>query len=449
MTMLDIPGKRDLLSTKNNVMTDIKINKAGSNFERVPLNPYRFKGGATTEIWTVTAGLESDSGIRKTGLGVQGVLWSDAAVAAAYTESGGNALMYSVSEWALQFIKGKTFKTPVQLLDTIFPEVYAYAKDVTRNPDLTKTFALNALVCVDNAAWLLYAAENNMKNFDEMIPEPYRPGLSYKHEGVASMPSFPVGTPVEKLEEAAEEGYFMMKLKIGAAGSQEEMLEKDKEFLTAVHQTLGGRQTPYTEDGKIPYYLDANGRYEKKETLLQLLDHAKKIGAFDQLAVIEEPLPEHNNEYVGDVGVRVAADERAHTLEDAEHCIELGYSAFAVKAIAKTLSMTMKITQLAYEHQIPCFCADLTVNPILVEWNKNIAARLPAFPGISTGLQEANGHQYYKEWGKLPSYHPMAGAPWTEARGGVYRTNESFFRDSGGILEPASHYESLFDFPEG
>src|SRR5690625_152662 len=86
-TMLDIPGRRSLLSTKNNTMADIKITKAGSNFERVPLNPYRFKGGAITEIWTVIAGLESDSGIRKAGLGVQGVLWSDAAVATAYTES--------------------------------------------------------------------------------------------------------------------------------------------------------------------------------------------------------------------------------------------------------------------------------------------------------------------------------------------------------------------------
>src|SRR5699024_2770764 len=193
----------------------------------------------------------------------------------------------------------------------------------------------------------------------------------------------------------------------------------------------------------IPYYLDANGRYEKKETLLQLLDHAKKIGAFDQLAVIEEPLPEHNNEYVGDVGVRVAADERAHTLEDAEHCIELGYSAFAVKAIAKTLSMTMKITQLAYEHQIPCFCADLTVNPILVEWNKNVAARLQPFPGISVGLQEANGHQYYKNWDRQLSYHPMPKAEWVKAKQGVYPTGGSFYEHSGGIFNPSGHYEAL------
>jgi len=432
-------------------MTDkqIRIRNTDSNFEREPLYPYRFKGGAVTESWQIAALLESDSGHRAVGLASQGVLWSDARVASAHSEAGGNALMYAVTEYALKILKGQTFSDPISLLDDIYPEVYKYAAKITDQPDLRKTFALNALVAVDNVVWLLYAAENGLKNFDEMIPEAYQPGLSARHEKVASIPSFSTGTPVEQLIRAVDEGFFMLKLKIGAAGSQEEMLKKDMEFLSQVHEAMSRYETPYTDNGKIPYYFDANGRYEKKETLERLLDHARQTGAFDQIAVIEEPFDESNESFVGDLGVMIAADESAHTAEDAAHRIELGYKAFAVKPIAKTMSMTMKITQLAYEHQIPCFCADLTVNPILVEWNKNIAARLPAFPGISTGLQEANGHQYYKEWGKLLSYHPMAGAPWTEARGGVYRTNESFFRDSGGILEPASHYESLFDFPEG
>ena len=81
-----------------------------------------------------------------------------------------------------------------------------------------------------------------------------------------------------------------MKLKTGTASTQKEMLDKDIEFLTAVHKTLGDRETPYTKNGKIPYYFDVNERYEKKETLERFLDHAKKIGAFDQIAVIEELL---------------------------------------------------------------------------------------------------------------------------------------------------------------
>lgn len=432
-------------------MTDkqIRIRNTESNFEREPLFPYRFKGGAVTESWQIAALLESDSGHRKVGLASQGVLWSDARVASAHSEAGGNALMYAVTEYALKILKGQTFSDPIRLLDDLYPEMYKYAVKITDQPDLRKTFALNALVAVDNAVWLLYAAEHGLKNFDEMIPDAYLPGLSARHEKVASIPSFSTGTPVDQLIRAVDEGFFMLKLKIGAAGSQEEMLKKDMEFLSQVHEAMSRYETPYTDSGKIPYYFDANGRYEQKETLERLLDHARKTGAFDQISVIEEPFDESNEAFVGDLGVMIAADESAHTAEDAAHRIELGYKAFAVKPIAKTMSMTMKITQLAYENQIPCFCADLTVNPILVEWNKNIAARLPAFPGISTGLQEANGHQYYKEWDKLLSYHPMAGAPWTEAREGVYRTDESFFRDSGGILKPASHYDSLFDFPEG
>ncbi|GAB3910855.1 hypothetical protein GCM10028803_51050 [Larkinella knui] len=425
-------------------LAKIRIRNVNSNFEREPLNPYRFKGSAITDSWQAISLLESDTGIRKIGLGTQGVLWSDSSVFAAHSESAGNALMYAMSEHALQLIKGTSFTTPIDLLDTLLPEVLAYGKLITRNPDLRKTFALNALVSVDNAAWLLYAQENKMARFDDMVPAAYKPGLSYRHNKVASIPSFSVGTTAEKIKAAADEGYFIMKLKTGSAGTQSEMIEKDIAFLTAVHKAIGHYETPYTKTGKIPYYFDANGRYEKKETLLRFLDHAKKIGAFDQIAVIEEPFEENNEVFVGDMGVRVAADESAHTVEDAARRIEQGYSAIAVKAIAKTLSMTMKITQLAYEKKIPCFCADLTVNPILVDWNKSVAARLPPFPGMTVGLQETNGHQYYKNWDKMMAYHPKAGATWTKTQKGVYLTDQSFYEQSGGIFDPSAHYEAVF-----
>ncbi|WP_138476731.1 mandelate racemase/muconate lactonizing enzyme family protein [Dyadobacter bucti] len=422
----------------------ITIKNVSSNFEREPLNPYRFKGSAITDSWQAVAMLESDSGIKKVGIGTQGVLWSDSKVFAAHSESAGNALMYAMSERALQIMKGISFTDPVQLLDDLLPEVLDYGKKITRNPDLRKTFALNALVCVDNAAWLLYAQENGITQFDRMIPAAYQPGLSYRHEKVASIPSFAVGTSAERIKQAADEGYFILKLKTGSAGTQQEMIEKDIAFLTAVHKAIGHYETPYTKNGKIPYYFDANGRYEKKETLMRFLDHAKKIGAFDQIAVIEEPFEESNETYVGDLGVRVAADESAHTVEDAAHRIELGYSAIAVKAIAKTLTMTMKITQLAYEKKIPCFCADLTVSPILVDWNKNVAARLQPFPGMTVGLQETNGHQYYKNWEKLMSFHPKANSSWTRTQKGVYITDASFYAESGGILAPSEHYQQMF-----
>jgi hypothetical protein len=430
--------------TKMKKPSTIRIKNVDSNFEREPLYPYRFKGSVISEGWQTAAYLESESGIHKVGIGGQGILWSDSKVFAAHSANGGNALMYAMSERALQIMKGNSFTNPLELLDQLLPEVYEYGKKITGNPDLRKTFALNSLVCVDNAAWLLYAAENNITRFDDLIPSHLKPGLSYRHSKVASMPSFSVGADVKKIKAAADEGYFIMKLKTGSAGTQKEMLEKDIAFLTAVHAAIGHYETPYTKSGKIPYYFDANERYDEKSTLQRFLDHAKKIGAFDQIAVIEEPLGERSDVYVGDLGVTIAADESAHTVEDAAKRIEQGYSAIAVKAIAKTLSETMRITQLAHEKNVTCFCADLTVNPILVDWNKNVAARLAPFPDIGMGLQETNGHQYYKNWKTMMSYHPKANGTWTQTKQGVYVTDKSFYDESGGIFLPSPHYEQMF-----
>lgn len=423
----------------------IKIRNVDSNFERESLHPYRFKGSAITEAWQTAAMLESESGNKVVGIGTQSVLWSDARVFAAHSVNGGNALMFAMSERALQIMKGNTFNDPHELLDRLLPEIFEYGKKITGNADLRKTFALNALVCIDNAAWVLYARENKIKNFDDLIPAAYRPGLSARHSKVGSMPSFSAGTDIAKIKKAADEGYFIMKLKIGSAGTQKEMLEKDIEFLTAVHKAIGHYETPYTKSGKIPYYFDANERYDEKDSLLRFLDHAKKIGAFGQISCIEEPFGERNQNSVKDIDMILAADESAHTVEDAAARIEQGYRAIAVKAVAKTLSMTMRITQLAHEKNIPCFCADLTVNPILVDWNKAVAARLAPFPQLNIGLQETNGHQYYIDWDRMMSYHPRANANWTVTHKGVYETDKTFYDLSGGILEDSKHYLDMFN----
>ncbi|MEI7830742.1 MAG: enolase C-terminal domain-like protein [Prolixibacteraceae bacterium] len=424
----------------------ITISDVNSNFEREPLiRPFGFKGGYMTEIWQTVNYLKSSSGEHQIGLCTQNVLWSDAKVFASHSESGGNALMFALTERALQIMKGQTFSTPVELLDNILPEVYAYGQKITSNPQLRKTFALNALVGTDNAAWLLYAKENGYKNFDEMIPKAYRPALSNHHSKAAAIPLMAYSIPINEIQAAVEQGYFFMKIKIGQPGTQEEMLEKDKARLTAIHQAIGNVRTPHTKDGKLPYYFDANGRYEKKEMLLRLIDHAKKIGAFDQIAIIEEPFAEELEFNVSDIPVRLAADESAHTDADAIKRIEMGYKAIALKAIAKTLSMTMKIAQVAHERNIPCFCADLTINPILVEWNKNVAGRLNSFPGIGNlGLVESNGHQNYKNWETMMSYHPRKDGAWVRATKGVYELNEEFYRTGGGIFDPMPHYEEMF-----
>lgn len=423
----------------------ITIQSVGSNFEREPLiRPFGFKGGYMTEIWQTANMIRSTSGIGKVGLCTQNVLWSDANVFASHSESGGNALMYSLTEHALQLLKGKTFTMPVELLDDILDEVYQYGIKITSNPNLRKTFALNALVGIDNALWMLFAAENGIRNFDDMIPEKFRPALSKHHKVVASIPLMAYSIPISEIVQAVDTGYFFMKIKIGQPGTQEEMLVKDMERLSSIHKAIGNYKTPHTSSGKLPYYFDANGRYEKKETLLKLIDHAKKIGAFEQIAIIEEPFPEELQIDVSDIPVRLAADESAHTDQDAITRIGMGYKAIALKAIAKTLSMTMKIANVAKERNIPCFCADLTVNPILVDWNKNVAARLDPFPGLGTGLLETNGHQNYKNWSTMENYHPFKDAIWRKTQDGVFNLDTDFYNKSGGILTDSNHYMELF-----
>ena len=426
-------------------MKSITITTVGSNFEREPLvRPFGFKGGYMSEIWQSAAMLGSAGGKRGIGLCSQGVLWSDAQVFAGHSESGGNALMYAMSEWAVQQLKGQTFSDPVALLESIRHDVYAYGKKITGHAGLRETFALNALVGVDFAVWQLYAAENGISNFDHLIPAAYRPALAHRHTRAASIPLMAYGIPIEELKAAVEAGYFFMKIKIGQPGTQAEMLEKDMARISAIHAAIGDARTPYTANGKLPYYFDANGRYESKETLLRLLDHTKAIGAFDQIALIEEPFPEELEIDIRDIPVRVAADESAHTDHDALKRIQMGYSAIALKPIAKTFSMSLKIAQVAHEHGVPCFCADLTVSPLLIEWNKNVAARLAPFPGLGIGLIETNGHQNYRNWETMRGYHPRADAPWARTQRGVFELDADYYAQSGAVLQPSPHFEAMF-----
>ncbi len=440
------PLETPVIRSSEPSLKSIKISGVSADFEREPLiRPFGFKGGYMSEIWQTVAYIESASGNHGIGLCSQSVLWSDAGVFTSHSESAGNALMYAMTERALQMIRGQSFNSPVRLLDDIYPEVYEYGKKITSKPDLRKTFALNALVAVDNAAWLLFRQENNLTTFDDLIPSEYKPAFSQRHENVAGIPLIAYTIPVDEIKAATDQGYFFMKIKIGQPGTQEEMLEKDKERLTAIHRAISNVRTSYTKDGRLPYYFDANGRYEKKSTLLRLLDHAKSIGALDQITIIEEPFPEEAEIDVSDIPVRLAADESAHTAEDTVKRIEMGYRAVALKAIAKTLSMTMKIAKAAWDRKIPCFCADLTVNPILVEWNKNVAARLDSFPGLGNlGLVESNGHQNYSNWETMMGYHPRKESHWVRINKGVYNLNDEFYKSGGGIFDPVPHYEKMF-----
>lgn len=422
----------------------VHIASTKSNYVREPLiRPFGFKGGFMTGIWQSVFRLTSANGIESIGLGTQNVLWSDATVFAAHSEEDGNALMFSISKQALSLIQGESFCTPIELQERILEDLLRESKRITGNPDLRMTFVLNALVGIDNALWVLYAREKGITRFDQLIPEPYRPALATRHDKVASIPLMAYNIPLDEIRAATDDGYFFMKIKIGQPGTQEEMLEKDMARITEIHQVIGTVETPHTANGRLPYYFDANGRYQSKELLVRLLEHADKIGALEQIQIIEEPFPEELEIGVHDLPVRLAADESAHTDVDALKRIEMGYGAIALKPIAKTMSMSMKIAQLAHERKVPCFCADLTVNPVLVEWNKAVACRLSPFPGLEMGLLETNGHQNYARWDRMRDALPFRDAPWANPVRGVFRLDEDYYAKNGGILDDPAVYPDL------
>ncbi|MEP7259452.1 MAG: enolase C-terminal domain-like protein, partial [Flavitalea sp.] len=324
-------------------------------------------------------------------------------------------------------------------------ELMAEAIKMTGKKDLNPNFLLNALISVDNAAWMLYAAENRFNTFDSMIPEAFKKGISYHNEKVAVMFQVSYGMPLEDIGLAVERGYFLIKIKTGQPGTQEEMIQKDMDRLTQVHNFLKNKRTPNTSDGKLLYTMDANGRYETKAILQRYVDHAKKIGALNQVLFIEEPLHEDNEEYVGDTGVRIGADESVREASDALRRLDQGYSLMVLKGIAKTLSKSIKIAMLAHERNIPCICADLTVNPILIDWNKNLASRVAPFPGLGMGMMETNGDMNYQNWKNMISYHPAAEVSWTQVKNGAFNLNKDFYNRSGGIFERSPHYSDLIN----
>lgn len=428
----------------------MRIQSTNSNFVREPMAaPFGFKGSYLTELWQSIAKISTadHTGI---GVGVQSVLWSDAAVFSSASQSGGNAYMFAMSEYALKLIEGMDFQDPFTLLDEIFPKVYAYGKQITGRSDLRKTFALNSLVCVDNAAWQLYAKEQQQDDFLKLVPEALRTPLMGRQKALCSIPLVTYGMDLEAVKKLVADGHFFLKIKIGSDpekdGDRAKMLEWDKNRIREIHEAVKDLTTPYTESGHIPYYLDANGRYDSKERLSELLEYADKIGALERIAILEEPFPEDFLEDVSDLPVRLAADESAHSDEDAIQRIELGYKAIALKPIAKTMSMSLRILDEAYKRNIPCFCADLTVNPWMVDFNKNVAARIAPLPGMKIGVLESNGAQNYANWEAMKSYHPLFGtAEFISTRNGLFQLDEEFYRTSGGIFCDAPFYSSAVE----
>jgi L-alanine-DL-glutamate epimerase-like enolase superfamily enzyme len=224
------------------------------------------------------------------------------------------------------------------------------------------------------------------------------------------------------------------------------MLEKDLARLEQIHGLLRERRTDQTESGRLAYYLDANGRYEEKETLQALIRGLEKMGALEQVILLEEPFADDRDFDVRDLPLRVAADESLHSVEDVRRKIDLGYGAMALKPAGKTLSMSILMAAEAHARNVPCFVADSACVPLLLDWNRNVAAHLPSFPGLPCAFLESNGAQNFKNWRTLIQNHPCAGASWLEPTRGMYRLDEAFYSCAGGIFHPPERNEEYTFF---
>lgn len=423
-------------------MSKIRICKARCFYEKEPLKTaFGFKGNALTCLWQTVVRLETENhtGI---GLGVQSVLWSDVSVYKKLGEDAGNQAMFKLTEYAMSLCEGIEIESPFKLIDMLFPKVLAYAKELTGSENLRTTFVLNALVPVDFAMWQLWAKENGKEDFDEISIFDGK-----RQELLANIPLITYNTSLETVRAMAESGTALFKIKIGSDplknNDMNAMLEWDRKRVLEIHQTVKDIVTPYTENGKILYYLDANGRYDSKERLWKLINFAKEHEFLDRIVLLEEPFDEENKIDVSDLPIFIAADESAHSLDDVKERFELGYKALTLKPIAKTLSMTIRMADYARKHGMVCFCADLTVNPIMVSWNQCVASRLTPIPKMKIGVIESNGEQNYVNWENMHKLHPLHSEIFTKCENGIFNLNDTFYKKNAGIFELPKHFDTL------
>lgn len=423
----------------------MRIVRADLEMQRQPFaRPFAFKGAAFHEKWNLIVRLTEEDGAEAVGVGGTAVLWSDPDVFSNQTEVGGNVLMAALLEFALQQAVAREFPDPPALLAELVPRVHDYGKTVTRNRGLRLTFSLIALVALDNAAWMLHAKREGISNFDRLIPDAYRPYLGDRQSHLGLAPAVGYGTSANELKAILDTGVYVLKIKIGQPGAEADMLRKDVEWLDRIHRVAARYETPMTDSGKVLYYLDANARYAKKETMARLLDHVLKAGMHEHVVLIEEPFGDADEFDVGDLPARFAADESVQSVEDVDTRAGQGYGAIAVKPAGKTLSLAFRMVRAAAEAGVPSFVADNGCIPLLVEWNKNVAARLPGFPGIRGGLIESNGPENYGNWADLLAAYPIPGAPWLTPRSGAFVLDEDYYRQSGGIFLDPAPYSGLF-----
>lgn len=377
----------------------------------------------------------------------QSVLWSDNRISEKLGFKAANELMFDLTLYAVSLLQGFAFDIPSEVIDYVLPLTEAYARETLGMKDLRPTFVRNALQPVDLAAYILYAKYHGICRFRDLIPADAHSALGNFNPKLARIPLITYSANENSIRRILWDGEILLKIKLGhdPTGKNDSgaMLEWDKHRLSQIFELTREIETPYTKNGRIPCYLDANGCYPSVELLEELLIHADRIGLLSQILLLEEPFPEESEYDVSDFPIRIAADESAHSLSDALRRIEMGYGAIALKPIVKTLTESFRIAAAADARGIPCFCADLTVNPFVLEWNKHFASCLHPLPSMKIGVIESNGHQNYSGWEYMESSRLEDGGRPQQYHNGVYDTDGDF-EDDASIFKNYKYYTQMF-----
>ena len=420
--------------------------------ERQPLSrPFHFKGGHFTEKWINVVQLDIDAqtdlpAIRGestrprstvTAVGGNAVLWSDAAVFSDWSETGGNLLMSLLAERAVQIARGARFSDPIDAFHSVRPEVHEYARRISRRPDITPTFTLNAMVALDLAMWKAHSIVAGSERFLDLLPDRYRAAFGEAQEAVLRVPLVSYNVPLPEVAELVRGGHRVLKIKLGQGTRPDEMVELDSRRMEQIAGLVRSESAP------VSYYLDANGRYRDLPTVQRLLDRMDRIGILQDIVILEEPFGCDRKTAVHQLPVRVAADESLHDVADLSERIDLGYRALALKPAGKTLSLSVMMAAKAAELGVPCFVADSACVPALLQWNLAFAAVLAPFPGIALGMLESNGEQNYANWNALLSEHGAEAERWMRPENGAFGISGGFHKVSGGAFRDTGHYRVL------
>lgn len=396
--------------------------------------PFGFKGRYVDTLWHTVVKGESDTCVA-VAPSVQSVLWSDERVFTAFDHDEANEKMQAITKYVLSLMEGQNLMRPDISSQNNMHRVIEKANEIC-GFEVRTTFVLNALVGVDIMLWSLWARERGITVFDGIIPEYAKEAMSYKNKKLAHIPLVSYGVRLDDVKELLDAKTAILKIKIGykspEAESHEEDMEKmlawDKRRIFEIHNIAKNYTTDLTDDGHIKYYLDANGRYDTIARLEELLDYIETIGAKEEIILLEEPFAMGSDIDVSSIDVVVAADESAHCADDVERLIKLGYRAVALKPIAKTMSETFRMLEAAKKGGISCFCADLTVSPLLVLWNMQFASRIEPLRGLKCGCIEVNGDVNYPDWDDMKALLPK-GVTLDAPTDGYFALDDGFFSE--------------------